>query len=177
VRGGQADGRTAGLILLAVVLLTAGPAVRLSAQDDAGIPLGRTAPAVTIEDLNGKPVDLARFIGGRPALIEFWATWCPICRALEPKVTAAHQRYGTKVQFIAVAVAVNESPASVRRHLTQHPRPYPFLWDTNGNAVRAFQAPTTSFVVALDEQGKVVYTGVGEDQDLEAALARAVAVR
>jgi len=72
---------------------------------------------------------------------------------------------------------VNETPASVRRHLAQHPMPYPVLWDTNGAAVRAFQAPTTSFIVMLDAAGKVVYTGVGEEQDLEAALARAVALR
>lgn len=162
----------ARLIVLAALLVS----VRLSAQDDAGIPLGRTPPPVTIEDLDGKPVDLARFVAGRPALLEFWATWCPICRALEPKMDKAHAAYGSRVQFVAIAVAVNESPASVRRHLAQHPKPYPFLWDTNGNAVRAFQAPTTSFMVALDARGKVVYTGVGEDQDLDAALARAVAV-
>jgi TATA-box binding protein (TBP) (component of TFIID and TFIIIB) len=50
--------------------------------------------------------------------------------------------------------------------------PYPYLWDVNGNAVRAFQAPTTSYVVVLNAEGKVVYTGVGSDQDLDAALAR-----
>jgi len=164
-------------MMLGVIVLSACAAVRLSAQDDdAGIGLGHTPPPVTIEDLDGRTVELARFIGQRPALIEFWATWCPICRALQPKLDSAHARYGARVQFIAVAVAVNETPAAVRRHLAQHPKPYPFLWDTNGNAVRAFQAPTTSYVVALDPHGKVVYTGVGEDQNLEAALARAVAV-
>ena len=168
MRGGRA--------LLAAMLLAACPAVRLAAQeDDAGIAIGRAPPPVTIEDLNGNAVDLARLIGKRPALIEFWATWCPRCRALEPKLEQAHGRYGTRVQFVAVAVAVNETRESVSRHVAQHPMPYPFLWDTNGNAVRAFQAPATSFVVALDRKGTVVYTGVGEEQDLDAALARAVA--
>jgi thiol-disulfide isomerase/thioredoxin len=165
-----------GLALLAFLVLSVGQPDRLSAQDDVGIALGHTPPPVTIEDLNGKPVDLARLLHGRPALLEFWATWCPICRALEPKLDQAHASYGQRVQFVAIAVAVNESPASVRRHLAQHPRPYRFLWDTNGNAVRAFEAPATSFMVVLDAKGKVVYTGVGEDQDLDAALARAVAV-
>jgi thiol-disulfide isomerase/thioredoxin len=108
-------------------------------------------------------------------LIEFWATWCTRCRALEPRMAAAHARFGTRVRFVAVAVAVNETKEAVRRHLAQHPMPYPYLWDTNGNAVRAFQAPATSYVVVLDRAGKVVYTGVGEEQDFEAALARAVA--
>ena len=66
------------------------------------------------------------------------------------------------------------SPNTVRRHLTRHPMPFTFLWDVNGNATRAFQAPATSYVAVLDGQGKVVYTGVGADQDIEAGLERAV---
>ena len=52
--------------------------------------------------------------------------------------------------------------------------PFTFLWDGNGAAVRAFQAPSTSYVAVLDAKGRVVYTGVGADQDLDAALEKAV---
>lgn len=160
------------LVLAALVLF--GPAIPLSAQEDeAGIALGRTPPAVALLDLEGKPVDLTTFIGKRPALIEFWAIWCERCRALAPKLAAAHARYGGAVQFVAVAVAVNETRAAVRRHLAEHPMPYPYLWDEDGRAVRAFQAPTTSFLVTLNRAGQVVYTGVGADQDLDLALTRA----
>ena len=85
-----------------------------------------------------------------------------------------HKKYGDRVDFLVVAVAVNESPNTVRRHLTRHPMPFTFLWDVNGNATRAFQAPATSYVAVLDAKGRVVYTGVGADQDIEAALERAV---
>jgi thiol-disulfide isomerase/thioredoxin len=164
-----------GWIVTLALLVALIPPVRLSAQDDVGITVGRTPPAITIEELDGKPVDLATMIGPGPALIEFWATWCERCRALEPKLKAAHARYGSRVRFVAVAVAVNETRAAVRRHLAEHPVPYPFLWDADGRAVRAFQAPTTSYVVVLGGDGKVVYTGVGADQDIEAALTRAIA--
>jgi predicted transcriptional regulator len=70
-------------------------------------------------------------------------------------------------------VAVNETRASVQRHIARHPLPFRFLWDATGAAVRAYQAPTTSYVVALDARGRVVYTGTGEDQDIEAVLRRA----
>jgi len=172
MKGGRAVGRLGGRVHLLAVLLTAGLAFRLSAQDDAGIALGSTPPATTVADLDGKPVDLATYAAKRPLLLEFWATWCPICRALEPKLIAAHARYGARVQFVAIAVAVNETRESVRRHLTEHPMPYPYLWDTNGAAVRAFEAPTTSYIVVLDADRKVIYTGVGADQDLDAVLAR-----
>jgi len=154
-------------------VLTLGLPVRVLAQDDdLGIAVGATPPATTVQDLNGAPVDLARWVGKKPVLLEFWATWCPICAELLPKMKAVHARYGDRVDFVVVAVAVNESRASVKRHLESHDLPFTFLWDSGGNATRAFQAPATSFVVVLDARGKVAYTGVGADQDLEAALRR-----
>jgi thiol-disulfide isomerase/thioredoxin len=144
------------------------------AQDDLGIPVGTVAKAVTIEDLDGQPVDLGQFIGKKAVLLEFWATWCPLCKALEPKMTAARERHGDRVEFIVVAVGVNQSKASIKRHLERHPMPFRILWDAGGGAVRAFQAPTTSYVVTLDASGKVAYTGAGEDQDIEAAVRAAL---
>ena len=157
--------------LFAFFLLLVG-AQRAQAQFDAGIPVGSRAPAPVINDLDGTPVDLGTVIGKKPVLVEFWATWCPICAELFPKIQAAHARYGDRVQFLVVAVAVNETPRSIKSHLTSHPLPFPVLWDTNGNAVRAFQAPGTSFVVLLDGKGKVAYTGYGADQDIDAAVRR-----
>ena len=55
-----------------------------------------------------------------------------------------------------------------------HPMSLRLLWDTDGRAVRAFQAPATSFVVVLDRDGKVAYTGIGEEQDIEGAVQRVV---
>jgi len=87
---------------------------------------------------------------------------------------AAQKKFGDRAEFLVVAVAVNQSKSSVRRHLEKHPMPFTFLWDGNGAAVRAFDAPSTSYVVVLDVTGRVVYTGVGADQDIEAALEKTV---
>jgi thiol-disulfide isomerase/thioredoxin len=157
-----------------MALALAWPSVVVAQEDVIGIPVGQSPPAVTIQDLDGNPVDLGRWVGKRPVLVEFWATWCPICAELLPRMETAHKKYGDRVDFVVVAVAVNESPNTVRRHLTRNPMPFTFLWDVNGNATRAFQAPATSYVAVLDKTGKVVYTGVGADQDLDAALARAL---
>ncbi|PYO95294.1 MAG: hypothetical protein DMD60_13470 [Gemmatimonadetes bacterium] len=147
--------------------------VALMAQD-IGLPVGTRAPAVALEDLDGKPVDLSRYVGKQPVLLEFWATWCPLCQALEPALKAAHARFGGTVRFVAIGVGVNESPASIKRHLAEHPLPFPVLFDARGAAVRAYQAPTTSYIVVLDKAGKVTYTGAGAEQDVATALAHVV---
>jgi peroxiredoxin len=146
----------------------------LRAQDIIGIPVGETPPAVTLENLNGDSVALSQWIGKKPVIVEFWATWCPICAELLPRMETARKKFGDRVEFLVVAVAVNQTKNSVRRHLERHPMPFTFLWDGNGAAVRAFEAPATSYIAVLDATGKVVYTGVGADQEIEAALERAV---
>ncbi|MDH3198317.1 MAG: TlpA family protein disulfide reductase [Candidatus Krumholzibacteria bacterium] len=157
------------------VLMLAGLAgANRAAAQEIGLPIGAVVPPVTVEDLDGAPVDLGQWIGKQPVLIEFWATWCPNCAALFPRMEVARRRFGSTVEFIVVAVGVNQSPRSIKRHLEKHPMPFTVLWDARGRAVRAFDALTTSYVVLLDAAGRVVYTGVGSDQDLESALAPVV---
>ena len=160
--------------LAGAALFLAPRVLTAQADDQVGIAVGSAPPAVQIEDLDGQPVPLSQYVGKKPVLLEFWATWCPICEALLPRMRAAHQRYGDRVEFLVVAVAVNQSKNSIKRHAQQHPMPFRFLWDTNGNATRAFQAPSTSYIVVLDAAGKVAYTGVGEEQDIEGAVKRVV---
>lgn len=162
---------------LCVVGLVAAPALPVCGQD-IGLPFGTTPAAAQVEDLDGNAVDLARWVGKGPVVVEFWATWCPVCEALFPKLEAAHRRYGDRVTFLVVAVAVNQSPRSIRRHLERHPIPFAtVLWDRGGDAVRAFDAFTTSYVVVLDAAGRVAYTGTGEDQDIAAALGSLLSAR
>lgn len=161
----------AGTPVLALLLLAP---LHARAQNGIGLPLGSTPAPVAIEDLDGQPVNLGQYLGKQPALFEFWATWCPLCKQLEPRMQEAARRFGDRIAFVVVAVGVNQTPRSIKRHVAQHPIPGRILWDGEGRAVRAFRAPTTSYVVVVNAAGKVVYTGTGGDQDIQAALARAL---
>ena len=154
------------------VLALAGAGV-IQAQD-LGIDVGAKAPAVSVHTLDGKAVNLNNYIGKVPVLIEFWATWCPNCRELMPTLLETEKKYGKRVKFIALAVAINQSPEKVRRWLAAHPLPHDTFYDTEGKAAGAFDAPATSYVVVLDKTGRVVYTGLGGKQDLDAAIRKAL---
>jgi thiol-disulfide isomerase/thioredoxin len=151
-------------------VLAASPLANAALAQDLGIEVGSKAPSVTVESLDGKQVDLGRYIGKTPMLIEFWATWCANCRELMPTLLDAEKKFGKKVKFVALAVAINQSPERVRRFIAAHPLPHDTFYDTDGKAAGAFDAPATSYVVVLDKTGRVVYTGLGGKQDLEAAL-------
>ena len=167
--------RQVALIVVGTVFgLASAQGLAAQATNQVGLPVGTIPEAVEIEDLNGNSVNLSTYVGATPVLIEFWATWCGVCKALEPKLEAAHERFGSSVEFLVVAVGVNQSQRSVRRHLEEHPSPLRFLFDGRGRASRAYKAPTTAYVVILDADGKVAYTGVGAEQDLEEALEQVV---
>jgi thiol-disulfide isomerase/thioredoxin len=155
--------------LAALALASSGS---IEAQD-LGIDVGSKAPAVTVHSLDGKTVDLNNYVGKVPVLMEFWATWCPNCRELMPTLLDTEKKYGKRVKFMAIAVAINQSPEKVRRWLAAHPLPHDTFYDTDGNAASAFDAPATSYVVVLDRTGRVVYTGLGGKQDLDAAIRKA----
>jgi thiol-disulfide isomerase/thioredoxin len=161
------------IFLAALVAATSFLATSARAQD-LGIEVGAQAPVVAVQSLDGKQVDLGKYIGKTPMLIEFWATWCPNCRELMPTLLDAEKKYGKRVKFVALAVAINQSPERVRRFLAAHPMPHDFYYDAEGKAAGAFDAPATSYVVVLDKAGRVVYTGLGGKQNLEAALKKAL---
>jgi thiol-disulfide isomerase/thioredoxin len=162
--------RRIGLALL-LLAVPAAPAARAAAQE-SGLAVGSKAPAVTVKDLEGKPVDLGQYLGKQPLFLEWWATWCEQCEALLPRVRAAHAELGDKVAFFGINVAVNQSPERVRRYVASAQPPFRTLYDDEGESTRAYAAPTTSYVVIVDRAGRVAYTGTGGDQDILDALRR-----
>lgn len=148
-------------------------AAPLQAQD-IGLEVGSAAPAAKVETLDGKPFDLATYVGKKPVLMEFWATWCGNCEQLEPTLKALHAKYGSRVEFVGIGVSVNQSPARIKAYVARHKLPWLQLYDRKGDASGAYDAPATSYVVILDATGRVVYTGLGGRQDLEPAIRKAL---
>ena len=161
-------GKVSLTLFCAGSIAIAGP---VGAQE-SGIAVGSAAPAVGVRDLEGKTVDLGQYIGKKPMLLEFWATWCELCEELLPKIRSAQAAYGSAVEFIGINVTVNQTPARVRRYLQEHQPPFRTLYDDDGTSIRAYKVPATSYVVIVDRGGKVAYTGSGGDQDLDTPLRR-----
>lgn len=170
---GSSGGLRASLVVFAA-LATLTAAGRDAAAQQAGIMVGAMAPTAMVESLDGHALSLSDYVGGKPVVLEFWATWCPLCKKLQPAMEAAKAKYGDRVRFVSVGVAENQTPARQREYREKEMLGGEFVFDRQGEAQRAFQVPHTSFIVVLDASGKVVYTGVGADQDIEAAVAMAL---
>ncbi len=85
---------------IAVVLLVA-----LSAMPaHAGGIEGKPAPAFSLADAAGARRSLEDAALGRPAVVVYWATWCPYCKALLPHLKRLSQQYGGRLAIIAINV-------------------------------------------------------------------------
>ncbi|MCH1570970.1 MAG: TlpA family protein disulfide reductase [Longimicrobiales bacterium] len=163
--------RSRGVMPFVLALSALLPISAAAQSGGVSLALGTQGPTAELEDLDGNSVSLLDYMeSGKPAVLEFWATWCEQCEALQPQFDELQARFGDQVSVVAVAVGVSQSVRRVKRHLEDHDPGYPFLFDKRGAAVRAYNATTTAIVVMLDADGKVAYTGVGTDQNIIGAV-------
>ena len=128
--------------------------------------LGKPAPVVAGQDVDGQPVSLAE-LKGKVVLVDFWATWCPPCVDAIPALNLLAEKYGPR-GFVILGINVDAmhedmkddkaALQTVRRFLIKHRIGWPNLLDsTNADdfvaAYHVEQIPA-NFLVGRD--GKVV---------------------
>ena len=156
----MARDRLEWLALIVLVALLGGGWIVLSRETEAtNQPIalttapyvGALAPDFTAQTHNGATVTLSDFTanGGRPVVLNFWATWCPPCRIEMPHFEAAAQLYGPDVAILGVNQA--ESPGTIANYATDHGLSYPLLVDqemTVNHLYGILNLPTTVFIDA-----------------------------
>jgi thiol-disulfide isomerase/thioredoxin len=93
------------------------------------------APDFEIQDINGRNIKLSDY-SGRVILLNFFATWCPPCRAEMPDFNEIASEYRGRVMIIAVNVG-NESLDTVRAFVNSNRLGFPVALD-DGNASRLY---------------------------------------
>jgi cytochrome c biogenesis protein CcmG, thiol:disulfide interchange protein DsbE len=117
------------------------------------------APIFTARDLDGRDVSTAS-LRGKVVIVNFWATWCPPCRAEIPDLIALQQKYGDRVQIIGISQ--DEAPvAEVRKFAADHGMNYPIVMSTPEieKMFPGIGALPTSYIVSRD--ARVVQKHVG----------------
>lgn len=128
----------------------------------------RPSLAFSAQTLQGAAFDGAT-LAGRPAVLWFWAPWCPTCRAQSAGVARLAQRHGDDVSVVAVGGLADV--ADIRDVAGRIAGPV-HLVDPEGLVWRHFGVTAQSTYLVLDADGAVVARGYLDDDDLAATVAR-----
>lgn len=136
--------------------------------------VGRIAPDFTLVDLEGKLVTLSDY-RGKTVFLNFWATWCPPCRAEMPEIEAIFQEYNGR-DVVVIGIDLRESEDKVRQYVRQGGYSWTFVMDTTGQVssnYRVTAIPTSFF---LDGEGiiRAVNVGAMTKRAMESRLAKAM---
>lgn len=156
------------MIVLGIVFVVLFAAVELKSNlplavsQATGPKIGLTAPDFTLKDLNGNIVKLSEF-RGKPVYLNFWASWCPPCKAEIPEIQKFYQQNKDKVAVLAVNLTSNDKLTDVVNILKDSNANFPVLLDTNANssvadAYQVYGIPASFFI---DKNGIIRETHVG----------------
>lgn len=113
------------------------------------------APAIQATSLDGETITLGKY-RGRPLLIHFWASWCPVCSLEENSINAISKDY----DVISVAMQSGNA-AQVAAHMQEKQLHFPTIVDEHGELAQQYgvRGVPSSFIVSPG--GQIAYTEVG----------------
>lgn len=149
----------AALLFLLCGAALAGPERLLSGgggKPATGIAESDRSMDFTLPDLDGRSVTLGRYLGKKPVLLVFWATWCPECEAAIPEINAmTTEPLAGKLQILGLDF--KESREKVANTVKTRGIRFPVLLDERGQVARAYRVVGIPTYILIDRRGNMVY--------------------
>jgi thiol-disulfide isomerase/thioredoxin len=132
----------------------------------AELKVGDSFPALTPAGVVSLTGDAVPSPAGKVTLVDFWASWCPPCKASFPAMAKLHEEFSAR-GFQILAVSIDEKPAAATAFLKKMAPPFPALHDREQKLAEAVVLPTMPSSYLLDRAGHVRYLHAGFHGDLE----------
>jgi peroxiredoxin len=164
-------GLTAVLIIGLILLSQSSTGSGRAAPYTGPATQGKPAPDFTLPTLDGAETSLSDY-AGQVVVVNFWATWCPPCKAEMPGINDYYE--ARKADGLTVlAVNAQEDQATVEQFITANGFSFPVLLDGRGQAVQRYQVHSFPSTFIIDRQGtlQAIHTGLISPQQLDALVA------
>ncbi len=129
---------------------------------------------IELNDLEGNNFKFSENLNFDATVVTFWATWCLPCQKEHPALQKLKEKYGDRLQIVAISTDSPRSMAKVKSYARSHKYDFVFLVDPDREAASELLVNEIPQTFVLDRSGKVVYhhTGYrkGDEQELEKEL-------
>ena len=150
----------------------------------AGVEVGDVAPPLKIKDwVRGQPVDLQKEAARKLHLVEFWATWCPPCKASVPLLTDLQKKFEKDLVVIGVTDPdpYENSPTEIKQFVKKQgaAMTYTVAMDDSGATTKAYMSAEDvmgiphAYLVGRD--GRVLWQGSPLDPSLDSVISEVIA--
>lgn len=125
-------------------------ATTLGLLDDNKVAVGQKAPDFALRDLDGKVVQLSDF-HGKTVVLNFWASWCPPCRAEMPDLLEIYEQRLSEDNFVVLAVdkRTEDTDDAVRDFVEEFGLTFPVVFDDTDEIFERYEVrglPSTFFI-------------------------------
>jgi thiol-disulfide isomerase/thioredoxin len=146
-----------------------GGARRPAAEPEPHALLGKPAPQIDLELLDGGKLDLASYKDKNVVILDFWATWCGPCVRAMPIIDKVAEKYKDK-GVLLFAVNIQEMPDEIKKFLAEAEIDVSVALDSEGATAAAYLANAIPQTVIVGKDGSVQVVKIGVSPDLEMAL-------
>ncbi len=109
----------------------------------------------TVELMDGTRFEISEF-SGKPVLLHFWATWCPVCALQEGSVESIAQDYP-----VVTVASWSEGEAEVKKHMHDKGLTFPVMLDDSGQLARSFGVKGVPASFILSPNGEIAFVETG----------------
>lgn len=128
-------------------------------SDTVGLEVGNIAPDFQLETLDGEQVALSDY-RGRRVMVNFWATWCPPCRAEMPDMQSFYE--DKDVEILAINLTGTESSRDgVTDFTNEFGLTFPILMDEDTQVANEYQIQPIPSSFMIDSNGRIQYKALG----------------
>jgi len=148
------------ILIILIALLSIGAKAQKADTTTLTKP-GDMAPMFAFNVSKDKTANLKDY-RGKIVLLDFWATWCPPCRAEFPRVQKEiWEKYKDNPKFTILAFAREEGWEKVLPFQAQNKYTFPLLPDENRAIFKLYATQSIPRNIVIDENGKIIYQSIG----------------
>ncbi|GGJ93588.1 hypothetical protein GCM10007063_15190 [Lentibacillus kapialis] len=127
--------------------------------DSVGLQVGNIAPDFQLKTMGGEQIKLSELRGQR-VMVNFWATWCPPCRAEVPDLQKFYEN--KDIEILAVNLTGTESSRSdVQEFSEEFGMTFPILMDENTEVANQYQIQPIPSSFMIDSDGRIQFKALG----------------